>query len=670
LKRKEERLSITKQDAAYIVLLLSVPAFLFGLRALFGRTFFWGDLLYLHHPWKSVVAEMVQRGVLPLWNPYIYLGMPLAAEMQCGAWYPGSLPFFIFDFVSGLAVFHFLHFGLTGFFSYLWLRSWGKSRPASAAGAAVFMLCGGLVSRIPFLNHVSTLSYFPAFLLLARQPYFLAAAFALAFLGGYPTMLIGEIAAAGLIHSAWIYSRQGAAFKSFEKMFRGWGVAGFLSIGLSACLFIPAVKLAAGSKRGGGMQSQEVLTWSFKFRDLAQLSAPPLIPSSDYNPSVLWWKTSYFGITGAAAGVLGLAVLGPAGGAAAGAYLAGSAVVVMGGSNPLSHLLWTHFKPLHFVRYPGNMAYLFIPMMALLVAVGLHKKKWAHWAVLVIILELSVYAFSSQPTIASDYFTDAGPLVRVLRRELGDHRYLLSPLALHWHRGAGGDTPSATRDLKHRFYGLTNAPYHLSSVGNFGEPLVPQPSYDFMDFIFSRPSLEAAARWLPWADVRILMTRDPLSANNLAYMGDSLWHLYRNPGAAERAYWFDESAGASLPKGLGGPVPNIGSAKPVTVIRSREDRFEVHWDQGLPGWVYVAEALDSDWKIVSESVVEETAPVLRAFRKFKVGADASRLGFRYDPVSWRWGVCLTVLFLLGYFLYGYNRLLEISSGHSLLRRTV
>ena len=59
---------IGRRDMAVLGLLAVPLAILFG-GVLFGRTFFWGDLLYLHHPWRALGAEMVTRGVLPLWNP-------------------------------------------------------------------------------------------------------------------------------------------------------------------------------------------------------------------------------------------------------------------------------------------------------------------------------------------------------------------------------------------------------------------------------------------------------------------------------------------------------------------------------------------------------------------------------------------------------------------------
>src|SRR5208282_1576040 len=132
--------------AALLIPAAIIPAALWML----GLSPFWGDLSYLHHPWRALVAEMAQRGELPLWDPYAYLGMPLAAEMQCAAWYPGTLPFYIFPFATGLAIFHALHYCLAGFFAFLWLRNERFSPIAAFSGAVLFMGCGSLVSRAPF----------------------------------------------------------------------------------------------------------------------------------------------------------------------------------------------------------------------------------------------------------------------------------------------------------------------------------------------------------------------------------------------------------------------------------------------------------------------------------------------------------------------------------------
>lgn len=46
------------------------------------------DMLDFFYPWRFHIGEMVQQGLLPLWNPYQNLGYPIYADPQGGAWYP------------------------------------------------------------------------------------------------------------------------------------------------------------------------------------------------------------------------------------------------------------------------------------------------------------------------------------------------------------------------------------------------------------------------------------------------------------------------------------------------------------------------------------------------------------------------------------------------------
>jgi hypothetical protein len=621
---------IRRRDRAVLALLCAAAAAVSLWPALLGRTFFWGDLTYLHHPWRALPAEMLQRGVLPLWNPYIYLGMPMAAGMQSAVFYPGSQPFWLSGFATALPLFHWLHYALCGAFAFLWLRSIGISRWASAAGAFSAMLGGPLVSRIPLLNHLSTLAYLPAMLLFRRRAVLLGLSLALSFLSGYPPMLAGAAAA------AWLISKAGLGT---------WVRAGVLAAAVSACLLLPAGELMSDSKRSRGIAREEGLQWSFKPSDLLQFTAPPLIPRSDYSPAGFWWKTAYSGVS-----VLGAACLGLSTGAAWPlAYLGGVGLLVLGDSNVLSTWLWEHLPPLRYVRYPGNLAYLAFPMLALLVGRGLHRRRFAGPAALLIMAELLAYAWNSQPTVPRSHFTDTGPMVKVLRQELGGHRYLISPLALMWERGLGPTADAASADLRQRLYGLTNMPYHLPSVCNFGEPLVTNPSYEWMDFLFTRKGLDDASPWLGWADVRVVLTRDRLKTGRLGYLGDSLWQLYRNPGPAARAFWLDERRGAELPERLDGAAPSLSGAEPLAVARDREDRFSVAGESKEPGWVFVSEPLWRGWR--SDAPV---VPALGAFQKARVPAGAWTVRWRYDPASWRLGCWLSALVLCGLWAYWYN----------------
>lgn len=647
--KSPDRTGLGRRDL-WILALLALPLAAVLFPSLTGRTFFWGDLLYLHHPWRALPAEILQRGALPLWNPYAYLGSPLAATMQGAVWYPGTIPFYLFGFESALAIFHALHFWLAGACSYLWLRSRGMPRAASAAGAAAWMLSGQLIRDLPFLNHLSTLAYLPAFLLFGRRPAFLGLALALSFLSGYPQMLAGSAAAAWLIDSAhcWAISRSPSlGISAIAALTKRWALAGAFSVGLSAVLLIPALELASHSRRSGGIDSSETLTFSFAPKDLVQFTSPLLVERGEFSPAFQWWKTVYWGVFGLGVAGLGLSRLSPAGAAGAVAYLAGCVLLMLGGSNPVSQALWTHVPLLNYVRYPGNTSFLASPVLMYLIARGLAGRTWAVWGALAIVLELFAYSWFAHPTVPRGYFTQAGPLVRNLQRELEGHRYLLSPLALNWSRGRGADFASASLDLKQRLYGVTNAPFRLSAAGNFGEPLVPRANYAVMDHLYSRPGLAALAPWLPWIDARVLLTKDRLAPGELRYLGDSLWQLYGPKLPVERAYWMDDAAVQNLPEGLETRAPSMEGVVGVPVERLREDSLRAAGSFDRPGWLFLSEPFYPGWRAsVSAGGVSaepESVPALTAFRRFRVPAGDWTFEARYAPASWAMGLALTLL---------------------------
>ena len=54
-----------------------------------------GDLASFIYPTYAYGARWLKRGVVPLWNPHLYMGMPFAADNQSGLFYPVNLLFFM-----------------------------------------------------------------------------------------------------------------------------------------------------------------------------------------------------------------------------------------------------------------------------------------------------------------------------------------------------------------------------------------------------------------------------------------------------------------------------------------------------------------------------------------------------------------------------------------------
>jgi hypothetical protein len=633
-------------EAAAAAAIAAVAACFFAPVWLRGRSPFWGDLTYLHQAWRASPAQLIQAGRAPLWEPSLYLGMPMAGSQQGGLLYPPTLVYYFFGFADATALFHFLHYFLAGWLTALWLRSLRLSWGACAAGGISLAFGGLMISRVPFLNHLAALAWMPALALLFRRPAPLAAALSLMFLAGYPTFIPGAAAAAWAVALA-LRTRRGPGPAAWAA---DWAAAGALALALSAAQLLPALELAALSRRSGGVERAEALLWSFSPGDLRQWLSPLFVPLSSFHPAVDWWKCVYLGAAACAAAGLGLLRLPRARAAALAAALAVVAVLLLGGGNPASAFLWAHFPPLRFVRYPGNLAYLALLPLTALVGAGFARAARAPLLAVVMAAELLACGWAATPTAPRALFTEAGPLVRTLQEKLGGARYLLSPRALEAGRGID------VTDWKTRLYGLTNAPYRLRAVANFGEPLVPRENYRFMDRVFSASGADEAASWMPWADASLLLTPEaPAPTPRLAPDGRALWTLSRLTAPAAPAQQFGPGEGAALPAGIPAVAPPLG--RPLVLERPREDRFSVSGSGA--GWAYVAEPLYPGWTAALEtprgSGAVEPLPALGPFQKVPVPAGPWTIRFRYDPASWRWGVLVSALALLAFGSYWYHR---------------
>jgi hypothetical protein len=632
-------------EAVVAAVIAAAVAVFFAPLWLRGLTPYWSDLTYLHLAWRVSPAQLIQAGRAPLWEPSLYLGMPMAGALQGGLFYPPTILYYSFGFADATALFQALHYFLAGWLAALWLRTLRLSWGACAGAGISFALGGLMISRLPYLNHLAVLAWMPALPLFFRRRAPLAAALALMFLAGYPTFLAGACAAAWALAFA-LRSRRSPGPETWAV---DWAAAGALALALTAAQLLPALELASLSRRAGGVLPAEALTWGFSPADLRQWLSPLFVPLSAFQPHVEWWKCVYLGVAAAAAAALALGRLPRRRAAALALILAAVVVVILGNSNPLSRGLWRHFPPLRYVRYPGNMAYLALLPLTALVGAGLSRAARAPVLVLVIAAELLACGWLSTPAAPRGLFTDAGPLARGLQSKLDGTRYLISPRALEAAQGFG------IEDWKTRLYGLTNAPYRLRAAANFGEPLVPAPNYEVMNRLYSVSGAAEAAGWLPWVGASRLLTPAPPSTALLSPEGRALWSVSRVNAPVSLAYQLSEEAGAALPQDLPPAPPAYGV--PLPVEREREDLFSVSGTG--KGWAFVAEPRYPGWRASLETPDAtrrvETTPALGAFQKIAVPDGPWTVRFVYDPASWRVGLLITLSALLAFASYWYHR---------------
>lgn len=633
-------------EAAAAAFLAAIVALPFALGRLFGLSPFWGDLTYLHQAWRASPAMLVQAGRAPLWEPALYLGMPMAASQQGGLFYPPTILYYSFGFADATAAFQFLHYFLAAWLTALWLRTLRLNWGACVGGGLSYALGGAMISRVHFLNHLAVLSWAPGLALLFRRPAALGAALALAFLAGYPAFIPGAAVAAWAL--AWSLRARRAPGPAAWAV--DWAAAAALAGALTAAQLLPALELAALSRRAGGVPAAEALTWGFGFADLRQWISPFVVPLSAYRPAVDWWKCVYLGFVPFGAALWGGRALPRRRALALAAILAAVAALILGDSNPLSAALWSGLPPLKFVRYPGNLSYLALLPLAALVGAGFSRAARAPLLVALAAAELLAVGARSTPLVSRALFTKAGPLVRALQERLDGTRYMISPRALEASRGA------SAADWKERLYGLTNAPYRLDAVANFGEPLTPGPNYALMDRLLSARGADEAAAWLPWVGASRLLSPEPPASARLVAEEPALWSVSRVAAPVSRAYFLTPAEGDALPADLP-DAPPPAPTRPLTELRPREDRFAVSGSGA--GWAFVAEPRYPGWKVFLETPrgegAVESLPALGPFQKVPVPDGPWTLRFEYDPLSWRLGVGLTAAALLAFAAYWYHR---------------
>ena len=114
---------------------------------------FLSDLLHNQFPYRAYLGRHLSEGVLPLWLPDVYSGVPFLAQIEAGVLYlPNWILFGLFEpyLALGLTVFSSLLLGAGG--AYALARHYGAGTLGAALAGFVFAYCGFNVSHIRHLN--------------------------------------------------------------------------------------------------------------------------------------------------------------------------------------------------------------------------------------------------------------------------------------------------------------------------------------------------------------------------------------------------------------------------------------------------------------------------------------------------------------------------------------
>jgi Bacterial membrane protein YfhO len=112
-------------------------------------------------PLRVAVANVIRAGHLPLWNPYIFCGMPLHAAAQGGVLFPLNWFYVVFNVAQATNLMMLSTYLVAALGAFLYARRAGASIAGAALTSLVWQWSGFLVGQIGHTNIVQTAALLP-----------------------------------------------------------------------------------------------------------------------------------------------------------------------------------------------------------------------------------------------------------------------------------------------------------------------------------------------------------------------------------------------------------------------------------------------------------------------------------------------------------------------------
>ena len=283
-----------RRRIALFCLVLAV-ALLFH-RVLLGEgVLYFRDVCLNHLPTRLYTTEILRSGHLPLWNPHLSGGMPLAANPNNLMFHPITALFLMMPVMAAFHASILLQYLLAGWGMFLWGKEEGLGDEPALAGALSYSLSGVLVSCGSLQNLLSSWAWVPlALFALARHrrrqsPWALlgfSAALAVQLLAGDP-LAAGTSLLLGLVDTLW---GRGAARQGRLPGAARLGAGALLGCGLALVQVLPAREMIAESSRAAGIPYADASVWSIPPVRLLETVVPSL-----YGDPTALKVTSYWG---------------------------------------------------------------------------------------------------------------------------------------------------------------------------------------------------------------------------------------------------------------------------------------------------------------------------------------------------------------------------------------
>ncbi|HVF56286.1 MAG TPA: YfhO family protein [Pyrinomonadaceae bacterium] len=212
------------------------------------------DGVIFNVPLRVAAANVVLSGSLPLWNPYLFCGMPLHGAAQAGVLFPLNWFYLAFSAPVATNLMTLSTYAVAGLGAYFYSRRAGASIAGAITSSLVWQWSGFLVAQIGHTNVIQTAALLPWLLWAVdgygasgerRRGVLLAAVVALALFAGHQqTLVYSLLVAAG--YALFMWRKAETALRASYLRSLALIAAG---VALAAVQILPTLELMRNSLR-------------------------------------------------------------------------------------------------------------------------------------------------------------------------------------------------------------------------------------------------------------------------------------------------------------------------------------------------------------------------------------------------------------------------------------
>jgi len=640
-----------------ILLAAAVTAWIFTRPGTPGDGYDWVELHVFH---KHFYREALLAGNLPLWNPFVALGRPFAADIETAVFYPPNLVFLLPE-AWALPLSVALHVCLILAGALLLGRELGLSPPASLLAGVTFALSAAVGGRLQAgqLQVFCTLAHAPLWWTLAwrawrtpslRPGSLFALVTASVVLAGSPPFLWAMGSALAIWLVAW------SAGHPWRDGLRGaacLALSAALGLALTGVQLLPFLELVEQGNRPL-RDAEFAQSGALPLRNLASL----LVPST--SGFRFYWEMSLFAGVLAPLGVWGLAAAWKDRVARAFSFAAlGGLLLAL--EPPLGLIGWlAPWVPgVGALRMPSRYALLTgwsLVMVALLLWQRRAENKRAGYGMLAAGAQLASLLWAVH--VQSSHYAAAAPPAaesEIATAVMGfaDRTVPLPPRV------------ALARDAVRANAGVLHGFSNLEAFANPGLDRIWTPAHLLAERrprtadraqtaeLALQPSA-ALQRWgvqFGWDTERNQFFLAPQAGPR----AQAVYHYRIADNAHEAAQrWWQETPGTVVLEGeISNLPPAVAGAPPpraLAVTHYAPERVDVAWNSESAGWLVLAEPWYPGWIARVGDTEVEVRPANGWMRAVPVPAGSFTVRFEFQPRSLWWGAALTVVAALTFVL--------------------